>query len=407
MVKRSALYRFPWSQVDNPGAWIEVTDSCDLACPGCFRHPLEGHRGLDVIKEEIMLCQRETNCERIAIAGGEPLLYPHLPDVVEFISRQKIKAVLMTNGEQLTRERALDLKKAGLVQFYFHVDSGQQRPGWERKNECEMNDLRQYYADLVAGLKNVQCGFNITITRANLYSIPEIISWGIANIDKVQSLSLIAFRGFLTSEGMEYLSEERKVKLRDFQCVAETASEIDITSDEMFELLRFSRPELQPCAYLNGTADASSNKFLVILPIGSRGEVYGVLGAKAIELFQILQHVFTGKYTSLVRTLRPSKSVFVTSLFDQEARKAFRRFLRTTFRRPSRLVRKIHLQCLNLVQPTEIIGEEKNFCDGCINLIPWKGKMVHSCVLDEYRIFGGPIRPVRREDPSLSGRTAS
>ena len=49
-----SLYRFPWSKTDNPGAWIEVTDECDLDCPGCYRHRLEGHRPLDELKQDVL-----------------------------------------------------------------------------------------------------------------------------------------------------------------------------------------------------------------------------------------------------------------------------------------------------------------------------------------------------------------
>jgi len=398
-LQRNDLYRFPWSQVDNPGTWIEVTDSCDLFCPGCFRHRLEGHRPLEVIKDEVLMCQRATNCERVAIAGGEPLIYPHLLDVVDFISKQGMKPVLMTNGERLTREYAFELKKAGLAQFYFHVDSGQQRPGWEGKDEIEANQLRQYYADMVSELRGVKCGYNITMTRTNLGALPEIIRWGLANIDKVHSLSLIAMRGLLVSEGIEYRAGNESVDVGRIQCSADSTQEIDITSDEMFELVQQMNPDLRPCAFLNGTVDSSTNKFLVIVPIGCRDGSYGVCGARSIELFQILHHFFTGRYTSLVRTPRPSKIIFLVSVLDREIRKAFRRFLKASVRHPSRLFRKVHLQCINLVQPTEIIDDEKNFCDGCINLIPWKGKMVHSCVLDEYRIFGEPIKPVKYQKP--------
>jgi len=393
--QRTGLYRFPWSQVDNPGTWIEVTDSCDLACPGCFRHRLEGNRPLDVIKEEIRLCQKATNCERIAIAGGEPLLYPQLTDVVASIAELGMKPVLMTNGQRLTRDYARELKKAGLAQFYFHVDSGQGRPGWEGKDETAANELRQYYADMVFGLKGVMCGYNITITPSNLGALPEIVGWGLANIDRVQSLTLIAIRGLFTAPGTEYRAGGQTVDTERLQCRADSAEEYSITSDEMYELLRAAQPRLRPCAFLNGTADPSTNKFLVMVPIGDRDELYGVCGPRAAELSQLRHHLFTGRYSSLVEAPRPSKAVFLVSIWDRETRRAFGRYLRAAVRHPSRLVRKVHIQGINLVQPTEIIGDERNFCDGCINLMPWKGTMVHSCVLDEYRLYGGPIKAVK------------
>jgi len=392
---RKGLYRFPWTQVDTPGTWVEVTDSCDLACPGCFRHRLEGHRPLEVVKEEIRLCRAATNCERVAIAGGEPLLYPQLTDVVAYIAALGMKPVLMTNGERLTPEYARELKRAGLVQFYFHVDSGQNRPGWEGKDERAANELRQRYADLVRGLKGVMCGYNITITRANLAAVPDIVGWGLANIDRVHSLSLIAIRGLVTEPGTEYRAGGRTVEPKEIQCRADSAQDYDITSDEMFELVRKAFPDLRPCAFLNGTADPASTKFLVIVPIGGRDETYGVCGPKSAELTQVGRHLYTGRYTALALTPRPSKSVFLLWPWDGEVRRALRRFLAATVRHPGRLFRKVHIQGINLVQPTEIIGDDKNFCDGCINLMPWKGMMVHSCVLDEYRLYGAPIKAVK------------
>ena len=94
-------------------------------------------------------------------------------------------------------------------------------------------------------------------------------------------------------------------------------------------------------------------------------------------------------------TPRPSKAVFLLAAVDRDVRRALKRFLASAVRHPSRFLRKVHIQGLNFVQPTEIIGDERNFCDGCINLMPWNGIMVHSCVLDEYRMYGGPIKAVK------------
>ena len=136
-VDRRNLYKIPWSKTDNAGGWVEVTDRCNLNCPGCYRHTLEGDRSLDEIKNEVLELKRRLNCDRIGIAGGEPLLYPHLLEVVKFISENGMKPFLLTNGENLTIDFIRELKKAGLIKFHFHVDSGMKRPGWNGKNEKE------------------------------------------------------------------------------------------------------------------------------------------------------------------------------------------------------------------------------------------------------------------------------
>jgi organic radical activating enzyme len=39
-----------------------------------------------MVKNDIIDTLRLTNCDCITIAGGEPLIYPHLPEVVQYIA---------------------------------------------------------------------------------------------------------------------------------------------------------------------------------------------------------------------------------------------------------------------------------------------------------------------------------
>jgi organic radical activating enzyme len=390
-IERENLYRFPWSKTDNPGSWVEVTDECDLSCPGCYRYRLEGHRPFEEVKNEIIACQRMTNCDRIAISGGEPLIYPHIIEVVEFISRQRMKPMLLTNGEKLTWELALALKEAGLVQFYFHVDSGQQRPGWTGKNEAEMNKLRQHYADLVWELGGVQCGYNVTVFRSTLKYIPEIVEWTRSNINKVQHLSLITFRGFLLKKGMKYMVDNKTIDMSLLQNSSDDSEEISITTDEMFRILENHFPGQHPCAYLSGTTAQETYKFLIILNVGSRDKIYGGLGARTVELVQVFHHLFKGKYCAFLKNQKVGKKIFILSLLDREVKKAFVNFLKAFIRNPSRIFDGIYMQCINLQQPNEFFKGKKNLCDGCLNMMIYKGELINSCQLDEYRLFGGPV----------------
>ncbi len=191
---RKGLYRFPWSLTDNPGSWIEVTDRCNIICRGCYRHKVGGDRRLDEVKADIEANQRMTNCDSIMIAGGEPLLYPDLVEVVRHIRDRGMKPVVLTNGVGFTLEAARELRRAGLAKIHFHVDSGQARPGWEGSDERELNELRQHYADLCREVRGLQCGYNSTVYRSTLAYVPDIVAWARANIAKVQHYSLIAYR---------------------------------------------------------------------------------------------------------------------------------------------------------------------------------------------------------------------
>ncbi len=391
------VYRFPWSRSDNPGGWVEVTDVCDLQCAGCYRHRLEGHRRIEEIREEVLAHRRIRNCDRIAIAGGEPLLHPEIVDLVEFITRQQMKPMILTNGAGLSWDLATALKKAGLVQFYFHVDSGQQRPGWTGKSESALNDLRQHFADLCWDLGGVQCGYNTTVFRRTLSDIPGIVEWSRSNVRKVQHLSLIAFRALPVGTGMEYFVDGRRSDLAGFTSVVDSDDAVSITTEEMLAVLRRHFPDLHPCAYLNGTAVPATRKFLVMVQLGTKRGVFGSVGGRTVELDQIVHHLRHGRYSASMATPEVGKKVFLLSPIDRHVRRALGSFLRTSLRNPLRLFDRVYVQAINLQQPNEIVDGMMNLCEGCVNMMLYRGKWIHSCKLDEYRILGGPITQGLRE----------
>jgi hypothetical protein len=340
----------------------------------------------------------------MAIAGGEPLLYPDIVEVVHFISSHKMKAMLLTNGEKLTLELAGELKRAGLAKFHFHVDSGMRRPGWVGKNEAEMNDLRQRFADLVWDLGGVQCGYNITVFPSTLKYLPDIVEWCRKNIHKVQHVSLVAFRSIPLADNIDYWVGNRRVDPRKFQHATSDLTEIGLTTDEMFEPLEKHFPEFEPAAYLSGTAAVDSYKFLVTIQVGSRKALYGCLGAKTVEVVQAFHHLMKGRYLEFLKNPAPGRKLFFLSAFDRELRRTFRNFLKASLRNPLRFFDRIYSQSISLQQPNELLAGEVNLCDGCMNMMIYKGSLVHSCRLDEYRLFGGPLMASLREETVDFGR---
>jgi pyruvate-formate lyase-activating enzyme len=387
--ERGDLFRMPWSKTDNPGAWIEVTDVCNLNCPGCFRkNNLEGHRALENIKEDILFSLKNTNCGRICISGGEPLMHPEILEVVRFIADQKLKPIILSNGELLTPQYARDLKKAGLYQFYFHVDSNQERTGWTGKKESQMNELRQHYADLVHK-ERIRCGYNITIRHSNLADVRDIVAWYRSNIAKVSHLSLIAFRGIPRFEGYELYADGNRVNPEVFSNNLNDDNEIDISTMDIYHKLDQTLSNIYPCSYLPGTFKPDTYKMLIINNIGSKTRIYGEMGGRTIEIYQFFHHLLFRKYDATVPSA--GKTIFLLSLFDKRIRRTLKNYLRTIALNPLRLFEGTYVQSLVLQQPFEFIDHEPNLCDGCVNLMPYQGKMINSCRLDEYRLAGAPL----------------
>ena len=101
-VDKRELYRFPWSMNDNPIAWLEVSDICNIHCEGCYRQYMTGHKSLDQIKEEVLFFKRWRNPDNVSLAGGEPLIHQQILDIVAFIRQNKIKPIILTNALALT-----------------------------------------------------------------------------------------------------------------------------------------------------------------------------------------------------------------------------------------------------------------------------------------------------------------
>lgn len=392
---RKKMYKLPWSITDNQGGWVEVTDRCDLICPGCYRKRMEGDRTLDAIKQDIIDCRDRTNCDAMVIAGGEPLIYPEIVEVVRFIAQNGMKPLMLSNGNNFTETLARDLKSAGLKRIHFHIDSRQNRAGWQGKNENDLNALRDKFADLVFSLKGVQCGFHIVVSNENLNQVPEIMRWYGDNMHRVQHLSLIALRGLPKPNGYNYIAGDKIIDHKLLEDFYSQDGEIEITTTDMYEILHRYFPDYSPAAYINGSAFPDTNKYLIFVNIGTGKKFYGCFGAKSMELSQVFSHLFRGKYMSFGLQANVGKKVFLLSLFDRQVGKAFSKFLKTCFVNPGYLFKKVYIQSLILQQPIEFIDGQRNNCDPCINPLIHQSKLINPCQLDEYRTFGGILSTIK------------
>ena len=151
-----------------------MTDVCNIRCEGCYRQRLTGHKPLEQIKEEVLFFKRWRNPDNVSIAGGEPLVHPQIMEIVSFIAENGIKPIILTNARALTPEMLRELKRAGLAGFTVHIDSHQNRPGWEGKSELEHNALRQHCADMIADAGDLYAIFNATVYPSTYHEIADV-----------------------------------------------------------------------------------------------------------------------------------------------------------------------------------------------------------------------------------------
>jgi hypothetical protein len=229
----------------------------------------------------------------------------------------------------------------------------------------------------------------MTIRQSNLSEVPCIVSWFLSNIDRVNHLSLIAFRGIPVNIA-DYISHEgQKAGINILPDVLKSSKENDITSNDIFKLIDSNFENIYPAAYLKGTLKKDTFKLISSCNVGSKSQVYGAIGAKSLEKHQLINHRIRGKYEASVVNF--GKLVFLMAFIDKEVKRTLVRYLKAVIKNPIRLFEKIYVQSLNIQQPFEIVDNGLNLCDGCMNLMPHKDQMINSCRYDEYRLLGGPL----------------
>jgi len=389
------LYRLPWSLTDNVISWLEPTKECNIYCDGCYSANAKGsHKTLAEVRRDVDVFERFRRTDAMSIAGGDPLVHPEIVEVVRMVSERGLKPVVNTNGHGLTPGLLRELKRAGVAGFTFHVDSLQTRPGWEGKDECELNELRLEFAERVAEVGGISCAFNATVYEKTLPRVPDLLEWGRRHADKVHVLVFIAFRAAVP-ERFEYLAGDEPVTLKGLTYTRAAPQRTDITAQEIAAEIRKRFPEFEPSAYLNGTEKPDSLKWLLTLLVGDRERYYGSAGPKFVELSQVLNHLLKGRYLGYVppRVHASARALLALGAVDGGLRKTARNWLRAVARNPLLSARPLHLQSVMIIQPVDVLEDgRQSMCDSCPDMTVHGGELVWSCRLEERLKYGHLMR---------------
>jgi MoaA/NifB/PqqE/SkfB family radical SAM enzyme len=414
--EKKNYYRWPWSNNDNPVAWLEITDLCNIHCKGCYRSTMTGHRDLAVLKGEVDFFIKVRNIDTVCIAGGEPLIYPHIVELVRYIADQGVKPNIITNCHALTEELLTELKDAGVFGLTCHVDMIQERP--ERKEgdtELDLLALRQKIADLIykVGKGKIVCTFNTTVYHENFKYLPDIVRWARKNVQKVSGLDFITYRGIPIKEGYTFDAEEAlegggTEKIKDKLGYVESAEEVDITAVDVYNLLKdnFGRT-FEPCAYLGGTGHIMDYKWWgEACLMEKKGPVYGSIGPRTMEFLQIIHHWFKKRYFMYLGANRvPRILIQLTFLLgDKKLRRARRRMFWRLLN-PIKWFQPIYTQSIGINQPPDMMENGMaNMCESCPDACVWEGNLVSSCRLDEYRKYGRMLNAISYTDNKQSDK---
>ena len=405
-----SLYRLPWTMPDNGITWLEPTAHCNLNCYGCYRKNIKNsHKPLEEVKHELDFFQSVRKSDCVSIAGGEPLLYPQIVELVADIKSRGLKPIINTNGIALTNELLNELKKAGVFGFTFHIDSKQGRgrdQRWFGKNEVELNDLRLYYAEMLASKGGIACSFNSTVFHDTIQYIPDLVEWAHKHIDIVHTMVFILFRYITPDTPFDFYAGDEKITWDDIHYHSNKEEVTDLMATDAVKVIKAKFPDFSPAAFLNGTVKPDHLKWLLSERIGNRKKVFGYAGNKFLELVMTFYHYKNNKYLSYAspKTLSLGRAtIFNIWPFDKGVRKALKNYLKYLAVNPFRIFKKVFMQSIMIIQPVDLMPNgDQSMCDGCPDITYWKEKdgtekLVWSCRLEELMQYGNFLRMIPKE----------
>jgi pyruvate-formate lyase-activating enzyme len=370
-------YRLPWNYADNGISWLEPTTACNLRCEGCYRDPSgPGHKTLDEVRADLEVFKRLRKSDCMSIAGGDPLVYPQIVELVRMIREMGWKPIVNTNGLALDESLLGELKEAGVFGFTFHIDTSQKRPDTRATTEDELNELRLHFAEMLAQAGGIACSFNATVSEKTVHEVPSMVNWAQHHADIVHTMVFILYR----------------------------SPSLALMAADVVEKIREADPRYEPAAYLNGTAKPDSLKWLLADRIVLDGEIMGYVSPRFMELVQTLNHLFTGTYLAYAapRSIARGKlASFFGGIVDTTMRTIFFKILGRSFTNPQSLLRPAHLQSIMIIQPVNFESDgRQDMCDSCPDITIHEGRLVWSCRLEEMNNYGVFLQSVPRKSPA-------
>lgn len=205
---------------------LELSRECNLRCIYCYAesgdqiaNELSYEEILSCIDQGIELGARKI----IVLGGGEPLCYPKIFDVLNYIHFKKVEIELFTNGTLITKEAAQTFIRLGV------------------KPVIKMNSLRPEAQDILAGKKgafsairdgllqlmeagyptqDLPMGAQTVICRHNMEELPAMWIW-------LREHGIIPYFEMLTLQGRARRHPGLELSNEELEHIFHTLAEID------------------------------------------------------------------------------------------------------------------------------------------------------------------------------------
>jgi len=359
-------YKLKWTEDNNPNGWIEPTTYCQLKCAGCYRDcnrpgQIPAHLPLEEMKKQVDWFITHRNVQTISIAGGEPLMYPHLEELITYISSKKCRTMIYTNGLLLDKERIKLLEEAGATQMMVHIDEYQGRP--DIASIEDIPALREQFCILFKDFKKIKLGFIQPISADNLQSVSTIMHIAHKHIDVVSLLVFTIYRNV---------------------CKAQTENPsipAEIGIPEIINTINTTEHFI-PAAYLTSSQNTEDIAWLFGIRAGTVKKIFGYFGP---DLYRYSHE----KYYALNKRflfISQRNNLKISSLFAVIHLKSVRQVLISFFKNLFTIGKKgTFFQTILILRGVEERNGTWDECDACPDRMIYNGKLIPSCILENLK----------------------
>lgn len=360
MINKKELYKLPFRKFDNPNGWIEPTTFCQLKCPGCYRGVNSGHftpihRSITDVLAEVDSLIKLRNIQTLTIAGGEPLLYPDLDELISFAVSKGLTVMINTNGILIDKDRLEKLKKLGVTRVVIHIDKYQDREG--TGTETGVNNLRAQYCDLFRQVGGISLGFIMPLSNDNFSDLGALISFYKNNNDIIR---LVAFTILCDATPGNTSPTEKTINPNNI-------------FDKVQELYG-----LQYCAYLKKTK-SDDISWLFAHNIFINGKFLGSTDKGIAKFIQEENYRREKRFVFVSEDNYASLKFSLYKIINKSTRKMLISYLLKTKKA------KINEQIVLIVNTPKKINNEWDLCDGCPDAILYESDLVPSCFLEKIK----------------------
>lgn len=166
------------SRVRKPIVVWNITRTCNLKCVHCYADSDAAHYDGELSWEqclEVIADLADYKANALLLSGGEPLVHPQLPKILEHATAKGLKVTISTNGTRITPALAALFKKLGVAYVGISLDGiGEIHDQFRGVRGAFDGALRGFRLCEEVGQKT---GLRLTLTRNNVQCMEQILDF--------------------------------------------------------------------------------------------------------------------------------------------------------------------------------------------------------------------------------------